>query len=68
MSLNQAAFGGLVGPGVHRATVGAWEAGGEISLVNVRRLIELGLDPVYVLPTASGATDARADLSSRGAA
>ena len=54
--------------GVTQATVSAWENDGEIGIRNARRLVELGLDVAYVLPTAPAATDSRADLSTRGAA
>jgi transcriptional regulator with XRE-family HTH domain len=64
--LTQAEFSSLVG--VTRETISTWENGAALSLRNAGRLIDLGLDPAYVLPTASVAPGARADLSSRGAA
>lgn len=55
--------------GVHRVTLAVWETTGRIGKRSARRLVEnFGLDRRYVLPTAPAATDARADLSSRGAA
>jgi transcriptional regulator with XRE-family HTH domain len=64
--LTQQQFADLVGVG--RDVISTWENGGEISLDNANRLVELGLDVAYVLPAATAATEARADLSSRGAA
>lgn len=54
--------------GVRRATVSTWENGSEVSLRHASRLVELGLDVAYVLPTAPAPTDAPAELSERGAA
>ena len=54
--------------GCARMTVSNWEAGKPIHRRFWQQLIEDGLDPAYVLPTAPAATEARADLSKRGAA
>lgn len=55
--------------GVTRVTVSLWESGKQVpGLRAARRLVELGLDIAYVLPTAPAPTDARAELSERGAA
>jgi transcriptional regulator with XRE-family HTH domain len=54
--------------GCNRMTVSNWEKGKPIARRFWKQLIEEGLDPAYVLPTAPAATEARADLSSRGAA
>ena len=64
--LTQQQFADVVGVG--RDVISTWENGGEISLENANRLIELGLDVAYVLPAAAAATEARAEPSSRGAA
>jgi transcriptional regulator with XRE-family HTH domain len=53
--------------GVTRAVISRWENGGEVSLMNARRLVELGLDPAYVLPSPTVAPVAGADLSRRTA-
>lgn len=65
-SLTQQQFADLVGVG--RDVISTWENGGEVSLENANRLVELGLDVAYVLPAATAATDARAESSERGAA
>jgi transcriptional regulator with XRE-family HTH domain len=62
----QEQFAALVG--VTRVALSRWENGGEVSLAKAGRLIELGLDVAYVLPTAPAATDTRAESFSRGAA
>lgn len=53
--------------GVRRATISIWENGGEVSIRHARRLVELGLDPAYVLPTMPVAAGAGQDLSRRTA-
>jgi transcriptional regulator with XRE-family HTH domain len=66
-ALTQQQFAAEVG--VTRAVISTWENGGDVSLDNANRLVELGLDVAYVLPAATAATEARADLSDeRGAA
>lgn len=62
----QKQFAALVG--VTQAVISHWENGGEVSLTNANRLVELGLDVTYVLPAAKGATEATAEPSERGAA
>lgn len=54
--------------GVTQAVISHWENGGEVSLPNANRLVELGLEVAYVLPAVKAATKTRADLSERGAA
>lgn len=54
--------------GVTQAVLSGWENGAKVNIENANRLVELGLDVAYVLPAAKAATNARADLSSRGAA
>jgi transcriptional regulator with XRE-family HTH domain len=62
----QPEFASMVG--VTPVQVSRWENGWGISLRSARRLVELGLDPAYVLPSAPAGTSAPAELSERGAA
>lgn len=54
--------------GATRVAISRWESGGEVSIRFARRLVELGLDVAYVLPSAPAATSATAGTSERGAA
>ena len=63
----QEEFAKVVGDRVTNVLISRWENGSNISLRYKRRLVELGLDPVYVLPESPVAAGAGQEISRRTA-